>query len=55
MSYLYKGTEIQLNQPLRSVSVHKNKVIFSDLVGFKNVTLDNAKDTKSFINWLCKK
>ncbi|MBU2882538.1 hypothetical protein KO525_08655 [Psychrosphaera sp. B3R10] len=52
MSYTYNGEQLTIVQPLHSISVNNNKVVFSDQSGPKHLTLANTKEAKRFLNWL---
>ena len=52
MSIMINGTPVRVAQPLHSISVNKNQVVFADSEGFKNIKLADAKQTKQFVNWL---
>lgn len=54
MSYTYNGQQFNIAQPLHSISVNNNKVVFSDKTGPKHFVLENTIETKRFVNWLMK-
>ena len=54
MSYTYNGQQLTIAQPLHSISVNNNKVVFSDQTGPKQLTLANTIEAKRFLNWLMK-
>lgn len=54
MPYTYNGEQLNIAQPLHSISVNNNSVVFSDQTGPKKLTLANTKEAKRFLNWLMK-
>ncbi|WP_440053901.1 hypothetical protein ACSLBF_13630 [Pseudoalteromonas sp. T1lg65] len=52
MSYTYNGTEIRVEQPIRSISVNKAKVIFADNAGQKITQFANGSEARHFLSWL---
>ncbi|MCG7560739.1 MULTISPECIES: hypothetical protein [Pseudoalteromonas] len=52
MSYTYNGTEIRVEQPIRSISVNKSKVVFADGSGRKQTQFSSGSEARHFINWL---
>lgn len=52
MSYTYNGTEIRVEQPIRSISVNKSKVIFADGTGRKITQFANGGEARQFLSWL---
>ena len=43
MSYKYNGSMIQIAHPVQSISVNKQRVIFSDTQGLKNAMFQKAE------------
>ncbi|MGO2478735.1 MAG: hypothetical protein ACTH7Q_10325 [Pseudoalteromonas sp.] len=52
MSYSYNGSMIQIAHPVQSISVNKQRVIFSDTQGSKNALFSKASDARLFVKWL---
>tara|TARA_Y100000588_G_C13412847_1_gene568158 strand:+ start:154 stop:372 length:219 start_codon:yes stop_codon:yes gene_type:complete len=52
MSYKYNGSLIQIAHPVQSISVNKQRVIFSDTQGLKNAIFQKASDARQFVKWL---
>ncbi|GAA5136995.1 hypothetical protein [Thalassotalea piscium] len=52
MSYLYDGTQIRIERPVRSISVNKQNVVVRDQAGSKRVTFTNVNESKQFLAWL---
>jgi hypothetical protein len=52
MSYTYNGTEIRVEQPIRSISVNKSKVVFADGTGRKQTQFSSGSEARHFLNWL---
>ncbi|MBE0456514.1 MULTISPECIES: hypothetical protein [Pseudoalteromonas] len=52
MSYSYNGSMIQIAHPVQSISVNKQRVIFSDTQGLKNALFTKASDARQFVKWL---
>ena len=52
MSYKYNGSVIQIAHPVQSISVNKQRVIFSDTQGLKNAIFQKASDARQFVKWL---
>ena len=52
MSYKYNGSLIQIAHPVQSISVNKQRVIFSDTQGLKNAIFKKESDALQFVKWL---
>ena len=52
MTITFNGTQIQVKQPVHSISVHKNRVSFTDSQGDKSAQFANVNDRRSFIDML---
>lgn len=52
MSYTHNGTEIRIEQPIRSISVNKSRVVFADGTGRKVTQFANGNEARRFLNWL---
>ncbi len=52
MSYKYNGSMIQIAHPVQSISVNKQRVIFSDTQGLKNAMFQTARDARVCVKWL---
>lgn len=52
MSYKYNGSLILIAHPVQSISVNKQRVIFSDTQGLKNAIFQKASDARQFVKWL---
>lgn len=52
MSYLINGTELHTYPPVESISVNKNTVVFKDAKSKHKVRLNDAGETRQFLNWL---
>lgn len=52
MTIILNGTQIQIKQPVHSISVHKNRVAFTDSQGEKIAQLASVNERRSFIDML---
>lgn len=52
MSYFHNGQHFSVKHPISSISVNRNKVVFSDSSGSKSLKLDNTNQTREFLDWL---
>jgi hypothetical protein len=52
MNIILNGTEIQITQPIHSISVNKNRVVFTDAQGVKSAQLSTVSERRDFINML---
>lgn len=52
MTIIFNGTQIQIKQPVHSISVHKNRVAFTDSQGEKIAQLATVKERRNFIDML---
>lgn len=49
MSYTYKGMVYSIKPPVKSISVNKNNVVFTDKDGAKLIKFTNVNESKSFL------
>ncbi len=52
MSYKYNGSLIQIAHPVQSISVNKQRVIFSDTQGLKNAIFQSPSEARLFVKGL---
>ena len=52
MTIISNGTQIQVKQPVHSISVNKNRVVFTDAQGVKSAQLSTVTERRDFINML---
>ncbi|QUM81886.1 MULTISPECIES: hypothetical protein [unclassified Moritella] len=52
MTIIFNGTQIQIKQPVHSISVHKNRVAFTDSQGEKTAQLATVTERRNFIDML---
>lgn len=52
MTIIFNGTKIQIKQPVHSISVHKNRVAFTDSQGDKSAQLSTVTERRNFIDML---
>ena len=52
MTIIFNGTQIQVTQPVHSISVNKNRVAFTDAQGEKSAQFSNGTERRDFINML---
>ncbi|MEO2267565.1 hypothetical protein [Pseudoalteromonas pernae] len=52
MIQTFNGAVINAQPPIATISVNKFCVVFTDSTARKSVSLDNAIETRQFINWL---
>ncbi|ENO00023.1 hypothetical protein J139_05485 [Pseudoalteromonas agarivorans S816] len=43
---------IQIAHPVQSISVNKQRVVFSDTQGLKNAMFQKASEAREFVKWL---
>jgi len=52
MNFTLSNSEIQIIQPVHSISVNKNKVSFTDSQGEKSAQFENVSERRNFISQL---
>ena len=52
MTIIFNGTQIQVKQPVHSISVHKNRVVFTDAQGEKSAQFSTVNERRDFISKL---
>ncbi len=52
MSYLYNGSQINVAQPVHSISINKHRVVFTDKQGAKHARFIKLSEARHFVNWL---
>lgn len=52
MSYNYNGQQIQIMQPVHSISVNKNRAVVNHKSGSSVISFANSIDFKAFLIWL---
>ncbi len=52
MTIILNGTQIQIIQPVRSISVNKNRVAFTDSQGEKVAQLSTVTERRNFLDML---
>lgn len=52
MNYQHNGESIRILPPLKTISVNKYTVVFTDLSGQQRLQLNDSVETNRFVKWL---